>query len=78
MKGRDGMALKLFKGNIEPQCAYCEFAEIKQGTDVAVRRKIGGIMQLHSKCKKFKYDPLKRKPKTASFTPDFSKEDFEL
>lgn len=70
------MALKLFKGNIDPQCAYCEFAEIK--TDVAVCRKIGGIMQLHSKCKKYKYDPLKRQPKTASFSGEFSKKDFEI
>jgi hypothetical protein len=78
MKGCDEMALKIFKGNIEPQCAYCEFAEIKQGAEVALCRKIGGIMQLHSKCKKFKYDPLKRQPKTPSFNSDFSKEDFEI
>ncbi len=72
------MALKLFKGNIEPQCAYCEFAEITKGSEVAVCRKIGGIMQLHSKCKKYKYDPLKRQPKTISLSGDFSKEDFEI
>ena len=72
------MALKLFKGNVEPQCAYCEHAQIAQDSDVAVCRKIGGIMQLHSKCKKFKYDPFKREPKTISFSGDFSKEDFEI
>ena len=72
------MALKLFKGNIEPQCAYCEFAEITKGSEVAVCRKIGGIMQLHSKCKKYKYDPLKRQPKTISLSSGFSKEDFEI
>ncbi len=70
------MALKLFKGNNEPQCAHCEFAEING--DVAVCRKIGGVMQLHSKCKKYKYDPLKRQPKAVSFSNDFSKEDFQL
>jgi hypothetical protein len=72
------MALKLFKGNIDPQCAYCEFAEINQGSNVAVCRKVGGIMQLHSKCKKYKYDPLKRQPKTVSLMGDYSKEDFEI
>ncbi len=72
------MALKLFKGKTEPQCAHCEYAEYTSGQDVAVCRKIGGIMQLHSKCKKFKYDPLKRTPKKASLKRDFSKEDFEL
>ncbi len=72
------MALKLFKSSIEPQCAYCEHSEIAPGGNVAVCRKIGGIMQLHSKCKKYKYDPLKREPKTISLSGDYSKEDFEL
>ena len=72
------MALKIFKGNNEPQCAHCEFAEITQGSDVVVCRKIGGIMQLHSKCKKYKYDPLKRQPKSISFSNGFSKEDFQI
>lgn len=72
------MALNIFKGNNEPQCAYCEFAEITEGSQVIVCRKIGGIMQLYSKCKKYKYDPLKRQPKSISFSNDFSKEDFQL
>lgn len=72
------MALKLFKSNIDPQCAYCEYAQITPGSNVAVCKKIGGIMQLHSKCKKYKYDPLKREPKSISFSGEFSKEDFEI
>lgn len=72
------MALKLFKSNVEAQCAHCEYAQITPGSNVAVCKKIGGIMQLHSKCKKYKYDPLKREPKTISFSGDFSKEDFEI
>lgn len=72
------MALKLFKGNIDPQCAYCEFAEIAEGSSVVVCKKIGGVMQLHSKCKKYRYDPLKRQPKTVSLMSDYSKEDFQL
>lgn len=72
------MALKLFKGKTEPQCAYCEYAEITEGSDVAVCRKIGGIMQLYSKCKKYKYDPLKREPKKVLFSSDFTKGDFEI
>ncbi len=72
------MALKLFKGKTEPQCAYCEFAEIAKGSDVVVCRKAGGIMQLHSKCKKYKYDPLKRQPKSPMFNNDFTKEDFSI
>lgn len=72
------MALKLFKGKTEPQCAYCEYAQITEGGDVAVCRKVGGVMQLHSKCKKYKYDPLKREPKTISLAKDFSEEDFKI
>ena len=70
------MALKLFKGKTEPQCAHCEYAEIADGSEVVVCRKIGGIMQLYSKCKKFKYDPLKREPRAILLSSDFSKEDF--
>ncbi len=76
--GVEKMALKFFKGKNEPQCALCEYAEYSDSQDVAVCRKIGGIMQLHSKCKKYKYDPLKRTPKKAILKNDFSKEDFEL
>ena len=72
------MAIKLFKGDTEPQCACCEFAEITEGSDVVVCRKIGGIMQLHSKCKKYKYDPLKREPKKLIFTTEFTKDDFDI
>ncbi len=72
------MALKLFKGKIEPQCAFCEFAEIRKGSDVVVCRKAGGVMQLYSKCKKYKYDPLKRQPKAPLFRNDYKKEDFEI
>ena len=72
------MALKLFKGANEPQCAHCEYAEISKDSDVAICRKIGGIMQLTSKCKKFRYDPLKREPKAINLTSDFDKSDFEL
>ncbi len=72
------MALKIFKGKTEPQCAYCEFAEIAEGSELAVCKKIGGVMQLYSNCKKYKYDPLKRQPKSPVFTSAFLKEDFEL
>lgn len=72
------MALKLFKGKTEPQCAYCEHAQIADGGEVAVCRKVGGIMQLHSKCKKYKYDPLKREPRTISIAKGFTEDDFKI
>lgn len=72
------MALKIFNKSIEPQCAFCEYGSSVGNDETVLCRKIGGIMQPFSKCKKFKYDPLKREPKVISFSGDFSKEDFSL
>lgn len=71
------MAIKLFKNDTQAQCGCCEHAQITESGDV-VCRKIGGVMQLHSKCKKYKYDPLKREPKLLLFNGEYSKEDFEI
>lgn len=70
------LALKIFNKNTEPQCALCEYG-IASGESV-VCRKAGGVMTPYSKCRKFKYDPLKREPKVITVSKDFSKEDFEL
>ncbi|MBQ7115679.1 MAG: hypothetical protein IJN94_04600 [Clostridia bacterium] len=72
------MALKIFNKSIEPQCAFCEYGSCVGDGETVLCRKIGGIMQAFSKCKKFRYDPLKREPKVISFSGDFSKEDFSL
>ncbi len=72
------MALKIFNKDIEPQCSLCEYGCVTENGKSVLCRKIGGIMQPFSKCKKFKYDPLKREPKIISFDNDFSKEDFTL
>ena len=47
------MALKIFKKEIEPQCALCEFGSTAFESGAVLCRKIGGIMQPYSKCKKF-------------------------
>ena len=70
------MALKIFNKKTEPQCALCEHG-VLSGNSV-ICRKAGGVMDLYSKCRKFKYDPLKREPKVLSVSKDFSKEDFQL
>ncbi len=69
------MALKIFNNPDEAQCATCEYGT---GTQQIICRKQGAVMQASSKCKKYKYDPLKREPKTVSLKSDYSKEDFEL
>ena len=70
------MALKIFNKKTEPQCALCEHG-VPSGNSV-ICRKAGGVMDLYSKCRKFRYDPLKREPKVLTVSKDFSKEDFEL
>ena len=72
------MALKLFKKDIEPMCAICEHGQPTSDGDSVVCRKIGGVMQSYSKCRKYKYDPLKREPKTLTFNGVFLQEDFEI
>ena len=68
----------IFRKDIDPQCAYCEYGTVTANKDTVICKKQGAVMQSFSKCKKFKYDPLKREPKVISFKGDFSKEDFSL
>ncbi len=72
------MVLKIFNKSTEPQCAFCEHGSPIGDSQTVLCRKMGAVMQSYSKCKKFKYDPLKREPKVISFTGEFSKEDFSL
>lgn len=72
------MALKIFKKETEPQCGLCEYGSLIPDGTAVICRKAGGIMQPFSKCRKFKYDPLKREPKTIRISSDFSKDDFAL
>jgi hypothetical protein len=68
----------IFKKNIDPQCAYCEHGTSTADKNTVICKKQNAIMQSYSKCKKFRYDPLKREPKVISLVSDFSKEDFSL
>ncbi len=72
------MALKIFKKETEPQCSLCEYGSATADGTAIICRKAGGIMQPFSKCRKFRYDPLKREPKTIRISKDFTKEDFTL
>lgn len=67
-----------FKKDAEAACKYCEHGvAVPDGTAVLCE-KIGGVMQPYSKCRRFKYDPLKREPKVITLNRDFKKEDFSL
>lgn len=69
---------KLFdKKDITPSCSYCvhgRFAPDKES--VLCYKK--GVVSLDYSCKKFKYDPLKRKPIRPRAIEKFEESDFAL
>ena len=69
---------KKFFGKTEPQCRYCEYGKLNKTGDCVVCKKAGGVMSPYSKCKKYRYDPLKREPKIVSFNKDFNDLDFSI
>lgn len=71
------MKKSVLSGNISPKCIYCETGIVAEnGKSVLCTRK--GVMQPDSYCKKFRYDPLKRKPETVKLMSGFTPEDFSL
>lgn len=68
---------KLFNKEISPRCEYCKTGVPITGSSEILCKKTG-VMQPDSYCKKFSYDPLKRKPKTVKISSDYSQEDFKL
>ncbi len=59
-------------------CQYCEHGKLSwDGTAVLCPKR--GVVALEDLCKRYVYDPLKRKPFTvAKSSPVFSPEDFQL
>lgn len=54
------MAQKL-KYDIDEICAYCEYAQTLNNEE-KVLCSVRGVVAAAHKCKKFRYDPLKRNP----------------
>lgn len=71
------MSKSLFDKEISPKCVYCVTGiPTADGKEILCRRK--GVMQPDSSCKKFRYDPLKRRPDVFEIKPDYTEEDFKL
>lgn len=68
---------RLYNNKISPACEYCNFGRLSADLESVLCSK-NGVMSPSSSCRKFKYDPLKRRPKRAPKLMEFSKEDFEL
>ncbi|MBE6781465.1 MAG: hypothetical protein E7540_01905 [Ruminococcaceae bacterium] len=58
-------------------CTYCVYAKPLEYTDEVFCIK-KGFVDKFSKCLKYKYDPLKRKPEAKNLTSKYSAEDFKL
>ena len=66
----------LFRKKIERRCQYCaRCAKLGQDTALCTKK---GVVLLDGSCRRFRYDPLKRKPKQPVELPQFDASDFEL
>lgn len=64
------------KANIAKQCSLCETGRpAPDGKSVLCIR--NGVMPLDARCRKFRYDPLKREPLLPP-KPQFEAADFQL
>ena len=71
------MKKSLYSSDISPKCEYCANGTVTpEGKEVLCYKR--GVMQLDSFCKKFKYDPLKRKPIQVNISSDYTPDDFAL
>lgn len=68
----------LFKKSIEPCCSYCKNGNRITDTEVICIKR--GIVSSAGSCRRFSYDPLKRRPPNmAVYKPcTLSEEDFSL
>lgn len=68
----------LFRKKIEKSCTYCRFGTmLEDGLALCTKR---GVVSADRKCRKFRYDPVKRvpsKPKSLDFCK-YDAEDFSL
>ena len=53
----------LFRRNIEPRCAYCNYGMSMGFGEIACSKR--GIMEDNGNCGLFRYEPTKRKPEYA-------------
>ena len=71
------MKRKLFGENITPSCEYCLNGLPASGKDIIICKKKKQTEDVCA-CKKFKYDPLRRKPKQEPTLPEFHESDFKI
>ena len=70
------MFFKLYGQNITPGCEICEY--VSQRPDNTLSCQYKGVVCKGDKCRKFKYDPLKREPRLPKELDKFDDEDFSI
>lgn len=68
----------LFRKKIEKSCSYCQYGTMLEDDLVLCTKK--GVVSVSGKCRKFRYDPIKRipvKPKALNFQK-YDSDDFSL
>ena len=61
----------------ERVCEFCRYGKPSpDGNNVLCS--LRGVMRRQSVCKKYEYDPIKRKPERAPLLPEFDPEQFAL
>lgn len=70
------MKKKLFGNQIPPDCSYCEHGAKTSGESYSCA--LGRTLPFKGKCRAFRYDPLKRVPRTEPKLPTYSPDDFTL
>ncbi len=72
------MTLKnLFGSGVQPACLHCEQSHPSPDKVMVLCRRFGPVSP-HYKCKKYRYDPLKRTPRPMPKLPAYAAEDFEV
>ena len=67
---------KLFDNKIAPACEYCEHGYDSAEYNMTMCKK-HGVVSPYFRCKHFKYNPLRRRPKRTEIQ-DFVPEDFSI
>ena len=68
----------LFRKNMDPRCAYCQWGERINDREVACLKR--GVVPAEHNCRAFQYDPMKRVPPRPAVleTGRLRPEDFSL
>lgn len=73
----NNLGKSIFNKKISRCCEYCANAQISSALNL-IFCKFKGPVSDQDSCIKFKYDPLKRTPKTEAKLPKYTADDFKL